>query len=299
MFKIKIKDYWLHIVMGSILIIISFLCVLKFYHNEKEYMEIKNIFYSERCTGPEEDRAPKETCEVSNPNYKHSFFSNLTSLIGFSKFPKGLDLVLIIMIPACYITCRYLKSKIVFNELARESYNRVKQKIFLRAYSSTIPFILILITLILICYSYNSSFISESWESGLTFLSPTTMSKPITFLILYIAINILQSLFFVNIVLIICRKHHKFFSATLLSLLVLIGIELFLEIPFEILICNTLLKIDYGISFHAFGGLTVNDAAGMPAIAIFNFLLFIISFLIMLKSYKNKEQFINYCESDK
>lgn len=299
----KIKDYWLHIIMGLVMIALTIMAIA-YLHTDTEFK--KNYIrqnYNEYCTDKSNNPAPQEACEQMqlDINRNYSYFANLTKILLFSnKFPKGYVLILIVVIPACYITVRYLKSKIVFNELTRRSFKEIKKKLFMRSYSSIIiPIIMLLVTFIT-CFIMSKYISFQDWEEqyGLITWKISSIKKPIMFHITYIFANVLYLLTYVNITIIMCRKYHNFFASTLLTLLTIFGIELFLEIFVDALVCSILLKLNIGVTFNILNNIIQNDSAGLIGILLFSIVMFVSTFIVALKSYKNKEKFIINCEGD-
>ena len=105
---------------------------------------------------------------------------------------------------------------------------------------------------------------------------------------------------YVNIGLCVARKHHNYFIAIALTLLSIIGIELFLEVGVSVLIFNIILNnhTNVGILFNIINMVAFNDQYGFGTCMIVPSILMIISSIVVFKFYKNKEDLIIDCEKN-
>ena len=199
----------------------------------------------------------------------------------------------LITIPTLIFICRYFKNKIIINDLSRQSFKKIKNKLFKNAYKTIIILPTILLIAILSCYMYTKTFdATYSITNGTTIWNEYTLTHPYIFLILYFLNIIIHSLIYINIALCIARKQHNFFPALILSFLCFIGIESILEILFGGIICTSLLNVNYGILFNIMNLFSFNDIYGILSPLIIPIIVAIITFVVLYIMYKDKEQLI-------
>lgn len=124
------------------------------------------------------------------------------------------------------------------------------------------------------------------------------MENPILFIVGYILNITLYSFSFINISLIVARKHHNIIAAVIVSILSYIGIQLFLEVVVNALICQKLLHKSIGHLFNIMNLYTYSDQFGILALLVFSILVFVVTCLGVIFSYKNKEKLIIDCEKN-
>lgn len=205
---------------------------------------------------------------------------------------------LFIILPTILFLCKLLRSKHIINSSTRESYKKFIKKYLKKAYRYIWLFPLLAIIVIFIC-AKNSTFnptFSIAHKSSIW--SNEMLNNPPLFIFLYLFNITLYSFSFVNIALVVVRKHHKFIIALILSCLTYVGIELFLELVINLLICQLLLKIEIGYIFNIMNVFTFGDVLGVPLLLGFSVLVFLISSLAVYYSYRDKEKLIIDCEKN-
>lgn len=224
----------------------------------------------------------------------------LTSVLNFYFFPRGLEIVVIVIIPACYITTRYLRNKIIFTTLPREGFKKTKRKIFARAYCSILSIMLPLALSIILCLFFSDSLkpFDREFLTGAFGWNANTLANPTIFIIIYFFVNLFFCLTYVNISLIISRKYHNFFVAVLLSFITIVGVELFLELIVGTVIFGVIIKTDVGVSFNIINGIVLNDALNIYGIFAFAGIVFALSLCIAKREYYHKEDLIIDCEKN-
>ncbi len=139
--------------------------------------------------------------------------------------------------------------------------------------------------------SYSLSNNYSIWRSNLIF-------KPVLFVFLYLINITIYSLSYINISLIVLRKQQNIIKAIILSVLVFVGIEVFLEIVVNGLIFGLVFKSEVGNIFNIMNLLIFNINYGVSKLLIFTISFFLLTFILVLILYKNKEKLIIDCEKN-
>lgn len=249
-------------------------------------IDYKNTEYEDYCNNV-----------IIHKNVKMDFFTVFTNVMVFGLGKYSFILFLFVSIPTLYVLCKYLKNRIILNEVTRAKYSEIKKSLFYDSYKSVfiLPFIVILG--FIICYfvagniDYNYSVLNSTagWNDK-------SMSNFWFFAIAYVVNVIFHSIIFVNISMCIARGNHNFFVAVILSFLAYIGVEAILEIGINGILFTTLFKSNDGIIFNIMNMLAFNDECGILAILLVSATIMIISSVIVYIVYKDKEKLIIDCE---
>ena len=94
------------------------------------------------------------------------------------------------------------------------------------------------------------------------------------------------------------RKQQNIIKAIILSVLVFVGIEVFLEIVVNGLIFGLVFKSEVGNIFNIMNLLIFNINYGVSKLLIFTISFFLLTFILVLILYKNKEKLIIDCEKN-
>jgi hypothetical protein len=217
-------------------------------------------------------------------------FANVTAF-GFRSM--SFTLFLFVIIPSLFYPCKYLKNKAIINEATRNDYKKLLSNVVKKSYKSLwiLPCIILIAIIISFCYTktFDSSY---SILNSSTVWHESTMSNPVIFILAYLLNIIIHSFLYINIGLCIVRKYHNYFVAVILSFLVYIGIEAFLEIAISGILFNSILKSEFGIVFNIMNMLTFNDTYGIISTIAIPLILMIASFVVVYKLYNNKEKLI-------
>ncbi len=285
----RMKKYFLHI---TSFILFLFLMMLSINSTIKEHNKIlnnTNEYYNTNCVI---DIKNQDACD----NMKEIMENKYSALVLYGQtltndyFPNGFTLILFTIIPSCYFITRYLRNKILLNENNRNNYNKNLNKVFKVSYLSSliIPITLLLTIIFYILYTKRISLLSYElslvpWEhTGNIFI----------FILMYIVNNIFTTLIYVNVSLIVSRKHHNYFISLILTFLSILGIELFLEVVLDGMISGIMFKSGFGIIFNIINSVPFNDSYGIYYPTLFTFVVLIITQLVLYFSYKNKEKLI-------
>ena len=246
------------------------------------------------------DKSYLETCKeaIQNEHIQIDFYTVYSDLLVWKLHYLNAIAFLIVVIPSMFSICKILKNKYIINSLTRESYNSFIKKYLKIAYKYiwVLPFIaLFAILLVTINTTFNPEyaikFSSVVWSTNL-------IKNPILFVSLYILNIIFYSFTFVNISLIVARKQHKYIPCVILSYILYVGLELFLEVGVTMLISSIIFKSDFGIIFNIMNMFMFNDVFGVTALLMFSFFVMIISFIFVYLMYRSREKLVIDCEKN-
>ncbi len=292
---------------NNFLIIISFVILLTIvifsainFSEEKKSIEQRNNESINYCNNNNyEGTEYEEYCinVLNNSNIDVDFFTTYTNVVLFGLGKYSFVLFLFVVMPSLYFVSKYLKNRIILEDATRMNYNKIKNKLFLNAYKSLIILPLVIVISFIICYIISGNFDSSyAIKNSTTVWSETTLNHPALFIISYLINVILHCVLYINISLIIVRKHHNYFVSTILSFLAYIGIEAILEIGINGLLFTMILKSSAGIVFNIMNFITFNDSVGILPILAVSLFFAIGSSIIVHVKYKDKEKMIMDCE---
>ncbi len=245
--------------------------------------EINDENYTKAC----------EEAWSSNQTYQISFYTLFHT--GFVyEFPNlNIYSFFIVILPIACFACFQIRyaSK---NFLIRESYEKFKKKLFRKSYVPLLIFPLLLIFVFVVCYLYSDTFevVNEVWMSS-------TTQNVFLFIIAYILNILFYMATYIHIFLTVARKKHNPVTTVLISFLIVIAIELFLEIVVNNFFFINILNSGFGLQFNIINAFTFNDQYGMFTTLVFGLFWCLLSGIIMHVSYRNKEKFIIDCEKDR
>lgn len=124
------------------------------------------------------------------------------------------------------------------------------------------------------------------------------MRNPVLFIIVYLLKMLFISIIYVNITLVVCRKNHRFIPATIISYLLFLVIDIFLEVFVNIVIFSMIFKSNFGIVFNIISPFSLFDYYGLFYSFLIPFILMLISCFAVYLCYKNKEKLIIECEKN-
>ena len=295
-----------------IMVFISILCVIVIMQsicaiNDINSSEVRRQEIAQKCKLDLEnkenlDEVYVDYCEnviYSSMNLKVDFYTALSEIILYRVRFLNVFGFLAVIIPTLIAVCNILKNKYIINALTRESYVSFLKQFFKKAYR----FIWILPLLAIIMFTFcgfNTTFDtgyaiynkSSIWTSSL-------INHPFWFMFIYIINLVMYSITYVNISLIVARKQHRYVLTVILAFLLFLGIELFLEIVVNILICNIILhEYNIGVVINIMNLFTFNDILGIDMLLLFTILVTIISTIIVILLYRNKEKLVISCEKN-
>lgn len=197
-------------------------------------------------------------------------------------------LILLVVLASTYYMAKTLKNNCLDNYLTRMDYKKFKKKILVTCYKPALVIPIFYIIKLMIYYLYSNNF---NYTLSQTLWSEVLLESIPVFFIVYIMNAFLLSFIYCNISLIIVRKKHNFVIASVLSYLIIIGLELFLEIFFDGFLFPKVLHKDALmifniINFGAFSSDTIWGPVIVPLV------IAIITFTIVIILYYDKEKLI-------
>lgn len=301
--KKMLKSNLLVIIIALIIFIIIGTICYKQLNDYKKYDENRANIYAECKENIKSSNDPNyiKACEEyeKNKDIKIDFFSMLTDLLVFGLRFINYIAFTILTIPTMFNLSKFLKNKFIINTTTRESYKAFFKEYLKQAYKYLWLLPLIGALIIIICLAnttldptYATLYNSSIWSSSV-------MQHPIAFIIYYLINLLIYSFVFINIDLLIIRKHHNIISSVILAIIVYLGIELFMEIVINNILFNLVFKSSFGYIFNIVTLYNINDTQfDFFTLFVFIFILAIISFATVCLSYRNKEKFIIDCEKN-
>lgn len=296
MFKVKDKFFKYFVVFFIIMAFVMMIPLNKYKVNQES---IKTLHYEmvEDCkdyNGVYESDDQKELCDSviasDLSEYAMNAYEGYVNWIYefLSTFLHEFILIFVIILGSCYFVTKYLKNRIVLNSITRESYSKLKRKLFLSSwkYSLLVPLFLSVVFVLVSIFTKGNFTISSDIMQGTIFNNN---------FILYFIVVIIQSfiltLLYTNIGLIVSRYENNFILAVIKAYLVVVGVEIFLEA----VVNNILISVFHSSIGMFFNILTVYNYTYyednlLPLFVIFGMLL--ISFVILHICYKDKEKLI-------
>lgn len=299
----KIKDK-MYIVMIFFFIILALSISIFGIKAAAEHKENINLLEDEmihNCEVLDKNAATSEQLEVCeriesvdynkyNPTAFETYESYILEFVR--KYCGEFIIIFIILLGSIFYMSKYLRNRIILNDLTRESYRTIKKKLFLSSwkYSLLLPLMFIIIFIFVIIFIGNVG-ISES--DRITYSLANTMfdNNVLVYFVVLLINSFILTLLYSNIGLIVSRKEHNYILAVIKSYLLIIAIELF----FEIVLYHIIYKL-FGSSCGVYLNiLTIYNYTYVDKnlLTIFILLcLLVISFVILYFCYRNKEKLI-------
>ena len=295
-----LKNNWLLIIIFLALLSIFLFNTYKYLSNAHQ-LEKSSIEASEKCSKNNITEAMLEYCEEVEkaPTYKIDFYS-----MFYSTYSQGYNFMifiifLLITIPSIRIVCPFFKNNILKNTLTRQSYRKVIIKLFAKAYKSALLLPILTIVAFIICFISTGNFdFNNAIEGNFVSWSKDSMQSPFLFMFVYTFKIFIISIIYINICLIICKKNHNFVTATILSYLCFIAIEIFLELVGNTLIFTVILNSGFGIVLNILAIFSLFDYYGLAYSILIPLIFFVITSVIVYFEYKNKEKMLIECEKN-
>lgn len=293
--KLFLKKNYLFIISFLILLIMLSISFFKYINEQKDVKEHMQVVYNEICANVDYVGTEQEEFCLNVLSDNKDFFYTFDEVMHKSYFRIASELFLFITVPCLYFICKYLSSKVIKNDLTRMNYKKVKLKLFKEAYKSTLILPVITIIAIIICFIYCGS-ITPNAEGILW--SAETLSRPYLFLIVYVLNMFFHSIIYVNVCLCVARKYHNYFIALILSFLSIFGLEIFLEIFLGGILFGVILNKKGGVLFSIMNMITFNDTLGILPVIAFSLILALITTILVVLLYRNKEKLVIDCEAN-
>lgn len=284
-----------------IIVIVSIIFLNGGYKSLQEYKGYVNAEQQliEECE--REGTNQKEWCEeiLKNKDVKLDFYTVFADALTWQVQYIGLVAFLIVVIPTMIKVCKKLKYKQIINSNSRESYHSFLKKLLKTAYQYI--WVLALLSLIMmIPIMMNTSLNPEyaiikshgMWQSNIIY-------HPVLFVIAYLINVTLYSLIFIHIALLVARKQQKTIPCIIISYVLYLAIEIFLETVVKVIIFQRIFHSEFGMIFNIINVFGMNDLYGVGTLLLLNLCMVLISFALVYLAYKNKEKFVIQCEKNK
>lgn len=289
----------LYIFMIGLFIIFGFLSIipLKRYEANQEHLLNYTKSVVNDCKNKKEEDMTQleiEYCDYYIRSFNEDEF-NMTALNGYDMFVfdfyrsyiNELIIVLIIIIGSTYFITKYMRNRIIMNNINRKNYKSILKKIFFSSwrYSLLVPMMLIIIFIL-------TYIITGNGDNGYPYLQNTMFENNILFYFIIVLIqSFILSLIHTNISLIISRKEHNHIISIIKSFVCIIGISLLVEIINNNIIYG-LFNVSIGIDFNILNMYNIFDEENVSYNMMWNMIFLIISSIILFISYRNKEKLI-------
>lgn len=284
-----------------IIVIVSIIFLNGGYKSLQEYKGYVNAEQQliEECE--REGTNQKEWCEeiLKNKDVKLDFYTVFADALTWQVQYIGLVAFLIVVIPTMIKVCKKLKYKQIINSNSRESYHSFLKKLLKTAYQYI--WVLALLSLIMmIPIMMNTSLNPEyaiikshgMWQSNIIY-------HPVLFVIAYLINVTLYSMIFVHIALLVARKQQKTIPCIIISYVLYLAIEIFLETVVKVIIFQRIFHSEFGMILNIINVFGMNDLYGVGTLLLVNLCMVLISFALVYLAYKNKEKFVIQCEKNK
>ena len=280
-----------------IIVIVSIMLLNGGYKSLQEYKGYVNAEQQliEECE--REGTNQKEWCEeiLKNKDVKLDFYTVFADALTWQVQYIGYVAFLIVVIPTMIKVCKKLKYKQIINSNSRESNHSLLKKILKTAYQYTLLSLIMMIP-IMMNTSLNPEYaIINShgmWQSNIIY-------HPVLFVISYLINVTLYSLIFIHIALLVARKQQKTIPCIIISYVLYLAIEIFLETVVKVIIFQRIFHSEFGMIFNIINVFGMNDLYGVGTLLLLNLCMVLISFALVYLAYKNKEKFVIQCEKNK
>lgn len=306
--KIKFKDKaFLPMLILFILIgfVISITGCIEYKDNQKSLIDYHNQLI-EDCNKTKDEDKSEEDLKLCN-NLRSSDLSQYDTNSAdayegfiFEKLRTYLNefiIIAIVVIGSSYYITKYLRNRIIINDMIRENYKIIIKKLFMSTwkYALLIP-IMLCITFMIIFIFFKQFQVSSDITAFYRFEETIFENNLILYFIVILVQSFLLSLIYTNINLIVSRKEHNYILSVIKTYLLIVGIEIF----FEAVITNLLYKFNSGFG-HNLNIINIYSYSPSSDGMIHMFVLLgilAVSFIPLFLSYKNKEKLIIDCEKN-
>lgn len=199
-------------------------------------------------------------------------------------------IIAVVISGSSYYITKYLKNRIILNDITRENYKKIIKKLFLLAWKYALLIPAMLITIFITISLFVDHFQVSSDMLRFSSFDGIFQNNLLLYLLSILIQSCILSLIYINVNLIVSRKEHNYILSVITSYIFIIGIEIFLEAT----IVNLFGKFNFGIG-HLFNILNLYTNPYGEYNFGYVFILFgilLISFIPLFFVYKNKEKLI-------
>ena len=284
-----------------IIVIVSIIFLNGGYKSLQEYKGYVNADQQLIKECEKEGTNQKEWCEeaIKNKDVELDFYTVFADALTWQVQYIYYFAFLIVVIPTMIKVCKKLKYKQIINSNSRESYHSFLKKLLKTAYQYI--WVLALLSLIMmIPIMMNTSLNPEyaiikshgMWQSNIIY-------HPVLFVISYLINVTLYSMIFVHIALLVARKQQKTIPCIIISYVLYLAIEIFLETVVKVIIFQRIFHSEFGMIFNIINVFGMNDLYGVGPLLLVNLCMVLVSFGLVYLAYKDKEKFVIQCEKNK
>lgn len=227
--------------------------------------------------------------EVINPTeynmtayYGYDFTSNF-----YSNYISELLILLVIILGSTYFITKYLRNRMIINDINRKSYKKILKKLFLSSWK----YALLLPIMLLIAFIF-TYIITGNGTNGYSYLENTIFENNVLFYFLVIFVQaFVLTLIHTNVVLIVSRKEHNYILSVIKSYVCIIGILMLVET----INTNVIYGIFHSEKFINFNILNIYDLCFSDEVISYivcTLTALFISFIVVFLIYRNKEKLI-------
>ncbi len=275
---------------------LSFLCILMMaFKNTTSDLSTMYNNIDRGCS--KEQFSNSEFCKLSKEERTYDTYTVMRQVLSDYDF-QWLSVVAIIFVclPCLFNFCKTLKSKMELQILTRDNYYKVLRKSYLSCLKYSWVIVVPIIILILCSYAYSGHF-NYTYAISTGYTEFYFQLKPIPYLILYFFCLYMFILSFINLGLIVTRKNHNIVIVLIETFLIYLSIDLLIEMAIGYGICVLITGKRYS-HFNIVDILYMGHATNIYEMIFIPLTLLILSALVMMLCYKNKEKFIQDIEKN-
>ncbi|MBO5475291.1 MAG: hypothetical protein J5982_02155 [Bacilli bacterium] len=214
--------------------------------------------------------------------YGYDFTSNF-----YSNYISELLILLVIILGSTYFITKYLRNRMIINDINRKSYKKILKKLFLSSWK----YALLLPIMLLIAFIF-TYIITGNGTNGYSYLENTIFENNVLFYFLVIFVQaFVLTLIHTNVVLIVSRKEHNYILSVIKSYVCIIGILMLVET----INTNVIYGIFHSEKFINFNILNIYDLCFSDEVISYivcTLTALFISFIVVFLIYRNKEKLI-------
>lgn len=306
--RLKLKENKIYIIVFIIFIFLAFYSANEYRIFIKQNVDAHNDTLEKCESGYYKKKYPENNmdlfCEemkeynLENDLKKDVFFVTFDILTHYTVSYLQVFAPLLIILAALYSFQKKLKSGFIKNILTRMEYKRYMIKSVLKSYSTSlfIPIMIIVIFILSYIISGNLDFnhtLATTDPSAIPDAILNNANKMPQFIITYLITFILHGMFWVNIGYIIAKKSNNIVITVVGSFIAYIVIFAISDIGIGVFLLEKILHVKSGLYLVNFGNIWAYiDIYNLLIPLIYGLFLFITSLLILINTYKNKEDVI-------
>lgn len=224
-----------------------------------------------------------------------NIYQNIISNNSVANYIIPFFIPLLILFPSIYKLSKEFKSKYIKSYILRDGYKNYVKNIFKQAYSNIWVVPLMFFILALISYLI-AGHVDTSADNYLNYLiAPVELFFKPSFYISYFLVILLNFGWYTNVGLFVLSKNKNFIVAFIESFLIVYMIWCFNDI-FMISFLGNLFKVNY-VNFSMLNIYTCwSYLDSILLYVLYNLIIYVISLIIVVRRYKNKESIMQNCE---